>query len=106
MALIVCPECQQQMSDTAHACPRCGWARAAVMAAAQRSASSAEGQKLVSLSTKLLACGLLVMLAGCGVSAASNSPAGFIGGVVLGLVVLTVAAVVGQIGRAKQGRVL
>ena len=28
MALILCPECQNQMSDTAPACPKCGWARA------------------------------------------------------------------------------
>lgn len=113
MALIACPECQTQMSDTAPACPRCGWARAALFAAhahaqhqAQKGAQHAEGQKLVNLSTMLMAGGVLVMFAGCGAGIGLQVPSAIFAGLGLGVTVLVAAAIVGQIGRAKQGRIV
>lgn len=84
------------MSDTAPACPKCGWARAAILATqahaqhgAQKDAQRAEGQKLVNKSTQLMALGFAFMLGGCGVTVgfqAGGVPA--IIGIGLGLAVL------------------
>lgn len=95
------------MSDTAPACPRCGWARAALLAAEAKAGQNAAGAKLVALSTKLMLLGFVLMLGGCGVGIGLRAgPEAIVAGVVLGLVVLVVAAVIGQVGRAKQGRII
>lgn len=49
----------------------------------------------------------ILMVGGCGVGAGLKAGPEVVGaGIVLGLVVLVVAAIVGQIGRAKQGRII
>lgn len=62
------------------------------------------GAELVKLSTWLLFGGFLVMLAGCGLAVGVGA-FGF-GGVLLGIVVIVASAIVGQIGRGLQGRIL
>jgi len=97
------------MSDVAPACPTCGWSRALAFAGQAQAAKvvqDAEGQKLVSLSTKLMALGFFLMLGGCGAGIGLKVPVAIGIGVGLGMVMLVVAAVVGQIGRAKQGRIV
>ncbi len=114
MALMTCPDCSHQMSDTAPACPQCGWARAAVAAnlataqhAAAKAKSDEEGAKLVRISTLVMAIGLLLMLSGCGLTIGLGAgPLPAIAGVGLGFIALVVSAVIGQVGRAKQGRIV
>jgi hypothetical protein len=113
MALIVCPECQAQMSDAA-ACPKCGWARAALQSAEEarkaaelKAAAHADGAKLVRTSTWLLAIGGALIVGGCGLTVALRAgPLPALAGGSLGFALLVVSAVVGQIGRAKQGRII
>lgn len=114
MALIVCPECRSEMSDTAAACPKCGWARAAILAAEHharqmtaKGALNAEGKRLVSLSTKLMLLGFAIWAGTCLAAMVARNAALAVGvGSIAGLAVLVAAAVVGQIGRAKQGRIV
>jgi hypothetical protein len=67
---------------------------------------AAKAQQLVMWSRIGALAGFLVMFGGCGVGIAARVP--FISGVgvALGFIGLIVAAVVGQIGRAMQGRVI
>jgi len=58
----------------------------------------------VSLSTKLALLGVVLMMGGCGVGLGAHVPIGLLIGMVLGVLVLVAAAIVGSIGRAKQGR--
>jgi hypothetical protein len=64
------------------------------------------GKKLVTLSTLLALGGTALLFAGCGGAIALRSGAvGIIGGVV-GMGTVIAAAIVGQIGRAYQGRII
>lgn len=63
------------------------------------------GAELVRLSTWLLFGGLVAILSGCGGSMVGIGFAG-VGGFLVGVVLIVVAAVVGQIGRGLQGRVI
>ncbi len=61
----------------------------------------------MSVSTKLMLVAFAVMFGGCGLNAALKAGVGMtIASISLGLVVLVVAGVIGQIGRAKQGRII
>jgi uncharacterized membrane protein YvbJ len=111
MALITCPECQQQMSDTAHACPRCGWARAALAAHAHQQQMAAQravdAEKMVTTSGRVAWVGVFVAVGGAIIAAKlSLGWPGIGAAVVIGIAVMTVGAVIGQVGRAKQGRLL
>ncbi|MBI2893908.1 MAG: hypothetical protein HYY06_10175 [Deltaproteobacteria bacterium] len=64
------------------------------------------GRQLVRLSRILLAAGLLLMIASCGAGIAVRVPFVIFGGAGLGFLVIIGAAVVGQIGRGFQGRVI
>ncbi len=100
MALITCPECKKQISDSAQACPQCG-------AAPPKRALEIEGTKMVSKSRWLAFAGLLLMLGGCYLGGGVEAHGfGFVYRMVPGLLVLVCAAIVGQIGRSKQGRVI
>lgn len=73
---------------------------------AKKLEDSRKGQKLVSTSTWMLAGGALVMLGGCGGGIALQfAPLSF-GAGSLGFLVIIAAAVVGQVGRGMQGRVI
>ena len=64
------------------------------------------GKKLVTLSTLVLLAGAVLLFAGCGGAIALKSGAvGIVGGV-LGMGTIIAAAIVGQIGRAYQGRII
>jgi hypothetical protein len=67
---------------------------------------AAKAKQLVTYSRLGALLGFLVMFGGCGVGIAVKVPvlAGI--GMALGFVVLIAAAIVGQIGRAMQGRVI
>jgi hypothetical protein len=67
---------------------------------------AAKAKQLVMWSRIGALVGFLAILGGCGVGIAVRVPALAGVGVGLGFVVLIVAAVVGQIGRAMQGRVI
>lgn len=106
MALITCPECGGSFSDTAHACPKCGWAYARFAAERAQVVAHHAGQKQVNTSTKLMLVGFLLPIAGCGAGMGLGTWIPLAIGAALGLGVLVTAAIIGQIGRAKQGRVL
>ncbi len=76
-------------------------------AIAAKTAQQAQGAKLVSISTWLLVGGLFSMFGGCGVSfGLDTGPEPMIAGIGLGVALIVGSAVVGQVGRAKQGRVI
>lgn len=68
--------------------------------------NAARGAQLVRLSRILLLAGVLVMFASCGAGLAAKVPAILAAGNGLGFLVIIGAAVVGQIGRGLQGRVI
>lgn len=105
MALMLCPDCRREMSDSAPACPYCGRPNVAAMDMRKASAH-ADGQRLVRVSTWLMVLGLSMWAGSCytGMTSRTLDAAAMFG--ILGLVVLIVAAVVGQVGRAKQGRIV
>lgn len=67
---------------------------------------AAKAKQLVMWSRIGALTGFLVMLGGCGVGVGVGIPILAAFGVGLGFVVLIVAAIVGQVGRAMQGRVI
>lgn len=70
----------------------------------QQAETLRRGAELVKMSTWLLLVGFFLMVAGCGVAVGLGG-VGF-GGVALGLVVIVAAAIVGQVGRGLQGRII
>lgn len=66
----------------------------------------ARGTQLVRLSRILLLGGVLLMFASCGAGIAAKVPLILIAGAALGMLVIVGAAVVGQVGRGLQGRVI
>jgi hypothetical protein len=82
--------------------------------AANREAQAATAKKLVRASTWLAIAGVVSMILGCvggiavtRIAESGNAFAfGLVGGIGLGMALLVGAAVLGQIGRAMQGRVI
>ena len=72
----------------------------------QPSPSYLRGQKLVSMSRWLLLAGCVLMFGGCGGGIALQFAPLAAGGSILGILVIIAAAVVGQVGRGMQGRVI
>lgn len=68
--------------------------------------NAARGAQLVRLSRYLLLAGVLLMVGSCGAGIAIKLPALLAVGIALGFLVVIGAAVVGQIGRGLQGRVI
>jgi len=71
----------------------------------QQAETLRRGAELVKLSTWLLLGGFFLMVAGCGAAVGVGAAFGF-GGVGLGLVVIVASAIVGQVGRGLQGRII
>lgn len=74
--------------------------------AAQQLDNARKAQKLVRLSTWMLLGGFLLMVAGCGGGIAAQVGLIALIGLGLGALVIVAAAVVGQVGRGMQGRVI
>jgi hypothetical protein len=68
--------------------------------------NAARGARLVRLSRWILLSGVLVGFAGCGLGIATHTPALLPVGGGLAFAVAVAAAIVGQIGRGLQGRVI
>ena len=73
---------------------------------AKQVADNQRGAKLVSTSTWILLGGLFLMFGGCGSAMFMGLGSLAIACVATSIVVIIIAAVVGQVGRALQGRVL
>lgn len=69
-------------------------------------AQAAKAKQLVGWSRLGALLGVLVMAGGCGIGIATRTPILMAIGAALGFVGLLVAAIIGQIGRAMQGRVI
>jgi hypothetical protein len=106
----VCPACRAHLIGGWPPCPRCGWQPPTQEALYQwQHAAHLEAKRaaeLVTMSTILLAAGGIALVASFVLAAVFG--VGLIGmlGAPLSLVIIVAAAVVGQIGRAKQGRVI
>jgi hypothetical protein len=67
---------------------------------------AAKGAQLVMWSRVGALAGFLVMFGGCGIGIATRVRFFAIVGPILGFTLLIVAAIIGQVGRAYQGRVI
>jgi hypothetical protein len=72
----------------------------------RQNTSHERGRRLLNQSTLLFAIGALVLFGGCGAGVALNVGILSVASVVVGVIAIILAAVVGTIGRALQGRVL
>jgi hypothetical protein len=72
----------------------------------QAAVNAQKGESLVRLSRWLLLGGCVLMFGSCGGGIALQFFPLSIGGVVIGSLVITAAAVVGSVGRGMQGRII
>jgi len=100
-----CPHCHA-FCHFDRPCPRCGWLSNPNASFHALQAADAKGASLVRLSTAIMACAALVLVGGIALGIALGSISVGLIGALLGFVGLVGSAVVGQVGRAHQGRII
>ena len=81
MALIECPDCKKQVSDTAPSCPGCGYGFAAATARATRTRDAAKVNQNAAIWFAVAFIGLVLILAAAPPDGEAIGTVSFIGGV-------------------------
>ena len=91
MSLIICPECKSEVSDTAYACPRCGYKITDKIGYTQ---NQYKGKKIMIFGTLMQIFGALILIGGL----SDNSNAETIS---IGIGVLICGFVIKKVGKVK-----